>query len=94
MFIITKTFTDDEGHLYTKVNPVSNLITFEMIKNKVISAWAIAPRKLSDEVKEFLAENCAGYSKYWSDIPMKTVSRIESGRKVLWKNPCFEGDRK
>ncbi len=21
MFIITKTFTDDEGHLYTKVNP-------------------------------------------------------------------------
>lgn len=125
MFIITKTFTDDEGHLFTKVNPkqystpgeaydamredylnelngkemqvqypVSNLITFEMIKNKVISAWAIAPRKLSDEVKEFLAENCAGYSKYWSDIPMKTVSRIESGRKVLWKNPCFEGDRK
>lgn len=74
--------------------PVSNLITFEMIKNKAISAWAIAPRKLSDEVKEFLAENCAGYSKYWSDIPMKTVSRIESGRKVLWKNPCFEGDRK
>ena len=74
--------------------PVSNLITFEMIKNKVISAWAIAPRKLSDEVKEFLAENCAGYSKYWSDIPMKTVSRIESGRKVLWENPCFEGDRK
>lgn len=74
--------------------PVSNLITFEMIKNKVISAWAIAPRKLSDEVKEFLAENCADYSKYWSDIPMKTVSRIESGRKVLWKNPCFEGDRK
>lgn len=74
--------------------PVSNLITFEMIKNKVISAWAIAPRKLSDEVKEFLAENCAGYSKYWSDIPMKTVSRIESGRKVLWENPYFEGNRK
>lgn len=21
MFIITKTFTDDEGHLFTKVNP-------------------------------------------------------------------------
>lgn len=74
--------------------PVSNLITFEMIKNKVISAWAIAPRKLSDEVKEFLAENCADYSKYWSDIPMKTVSRIESGRKVLWENPYFEGDGK
>lgn len=74
--------------------PVSNLITFEMIKNKVISAWVIAPRKLSDEVKEFLAENCAGYSKYWSDIPMKTVSRIESGRKVLWENPYFEGNRK
>lgn len=74
--------------------PVSNLITFEMIKNKVISAWAIAPRKLSDEVKEFLAENCADYSKYWSDIPMKTVSRVESGRKVLWKNPYFEGDGK
>lgn len=74
--------------------PVSNLITFEMIKNKVISAWAIAPRKLSDEVKEFLAENCASYSKYWSDIPMKTVSRIESGRKVLWENPYFEGNRK
>lgn len=74
--------------------PVSNLITFEMIKNKVISAWAIAPRKLSDEVKEFLAENCADYSKYWSDIPMKTVSRIESGRKVLWENPYFEGNRK
>lgn len=74
--------------------PVSNLITFEMIKNKVISAWAIAPRKLSDEVKEFLVENCAGYSKYWSDIPMKTVSRIESGRKVLWENPYFEGNRK
>ena len=74
--------------------PVSNLITFEIIKNKVISAWAIAPRKLSDEVKEFLAENCADYSKYWSDIPMKAVSRIESGRKVLWKNPCFEGNRK
>lgn len=74
--------------------PVSNLITFEMIKNKVISAWAIAPRKLSDEVKEFLAENCADYSKYWSDIPMKTVSRVESGRKVLWENPYFEGNRK
>lgn len=74
--------------------PVSNLITFEMIKNKVISAWAIAPRKLSDEVKEFLAENCADYSKYWSDIPMKTVSRIKSGRKVLWENPYFEGNRK
>lgn len=46
------------------------------------------------EVKEFLAENCADYSKYWSDIPMKTVSRVESGRKVLWKNPYFEGDGK
>lgn len=75
--------------------PVSNLITFEMIKEKVISAWAIAPRKLGDEVKKFLAENCADYSKYRSDIPMKAVSRIESGRKVLWKNPVFvrDGDR-
>lgn len=74
--------------------PVSNLITFEMIKKKVISTWAIAPRKLSNEVKEFLAENCADYSKYWSDIPMKAVSRIESGRKVLWKNPIFEETKK
>lgn len=74
--------------------PVSNLITFEMIKKKVISTWAIAPRKLSNEVKEFLAENCADYSKYWSDIPMKAVSRIESGRKVLWKNPIFEKTKK
>lgn len=76
-------------------NPAISVLDGNVLdKNKVISAWAIAPRKLSDEVKEFLAENCAGYSKYWSDIPMKTVSRIESGRKVLWKNPCFEGDRK
>lgn len=74
--------------------PVSNLITFEMIKKKVISTWAIAPRKLSNEVKEFLAENCADYSKYWSDIPMKAVARIESGRKVLWKNPIFEETKK
>lgn len=22
MFVITKTFTDDEGHLFTKVNPI------------------------------------------------------------------------
>ena len=51
-------------------------------------------RKLSNEVKEFLAENCADYSKYWSDIPMKAVARIESGRKVLWKNPIFEETKK
>lgn len=30
----------------------------------------------------------------WSDIPMKAVSRIESGRKVLWKNPIFEETKK
>ena len=87
-------FNPDYGKEMQVQYPVSNLITFEMIKNKVISAWAIAPRKLSDEVKEFLAENCADYSKYWSDIPMKTVSRIKSGRKVLWENPYFEGNRK
>lgn len=27
-------------------------------------------------------------------IPMKAVSRIESGRKVLWKNPIFEETKK
>ena len=74
--------------------PVSDLITSGMIKNKVISAWAIAPRKLSDEVEEFLAANCADYSKYRSDIPMKAVSRFESGRKVLWENPIFEETKK
>lgn len=74
--------------------PVSNLITSETIKNKVISTWAIAPRKLCNDVEEFLAENCADYSKYQSDIPMKAVSRIESGRKVLWENPIFEETKK
>ena len=34
--------------------PVSNLITSETIKNKVISTWAIAPRKLCNDVEEFL----------------------------------------
>lgn len=75
-------------------NPVSNLITSETIKDKVISTWAIAPRKLCNDVEEFLAENCADYSKYRSDIPMKAVSRIKSGRKVLWKNPIFEETKK
>lgn len=74
--------------------PVSNLITSETIKNKVISTWAIAPRKLCNDVEEFLVENCADYSKYQSDIPMKAVSRIESGRKVLWENPIFEETKK
>lgn len=26
MFIITKTFTDDEGHLFTKVNPSNSCL--------------------------------------------------------------------
>ena len=74
--------------------PVTSLTTFEMIEKKVISTWAVAPRKLSDEVEKFLTENCPGYSKYMSDIPMKVVSRVESGRKVLWKNPIFEETKK
>lgn len=65
-----------------------------MLKNKVISTWAIAPRKLCNDVEEFLAENCADHSKYRSDIPMKSVSRIERGRKVLWENPIFEETKK
>ena len=69
-------------------------VNSETIKDKVISTWAIAPRKLCNDVEEFLAENCADYSKYRSDIPMKAVSRIESGRKVLWKNPIFEETKK
>ena len=98
--------TKENLEIYQEVFPKSQLRrmkvvdeylnTFgEMIKKKVISTWAIAPRKLSNEVKEFLAENCADYSKYWSDdIPMKAVSRIESGRKVLWENPIFEETKK
>ena len=29
MFIITKTFTDDDGHLFTKVNPKQYSTKFE-----------------------------------------------------------------
>ena len=39
-------------------------------------------------------ENYPNGHNYRYDIPMKLVSRVESGRKVLWENPCFEGDRK
>lgn len=70
--------------------PVASIASRQMVCDKLLSIWHIAPQKLGDTVEEFLKENYPNGHKYRYDIPMKLVSRVESGRKVLWVNPFFE----
>lgn len=70
--------------------PVAGIASRQMVCDKMLSIWHIAPQKLGDTVEEFLKENYPNGHKYRYDIPMKLVSRVESGRKVLWVNPFFE----
>lgn len=70
--------------------PVAGIASRQMVCDKMLSIWHIAPQKLGDAVEEFLKENYPNGHEYRYDIPMKLVSRVESGRKVLWVNPFFE----
>lgn len=70
--------------------PVVNIASPQMVFEKSLSTLRIAPEKLADAVEDFLKENYPYSSEYLYDIPMKLVSRVESGRKVLWVNPFFE----
>lgn len=70
--------------------PVAGIASRQMVCDKTLSIWHIAPQKLGDTVEEFLKENYPNGHKYRYDIPMKLVSRVESGRKALWVNPFFE----
>lgn len=70
--------------------PVAGIASRQMVCDKMLSIWHIAPQKLGDAVEEFIKENYPNGHEYRYDIPMKLVSRVESGRKVLWVNPFFE----
>lgn len=68
--------------------PVANIILFSTVKENAISTIYIAPRKLADDVDKFLCDNYHGH-RFRGDIPIATISRIESGKKVLWENPLL-----
>lgn len=58
MFIITKTFTDDEGHLFTKVNPKQYSTPGE--------AYDAMREDYLNELKEVaLTEPCDAFTGCW-----------------------------
>lgn len=67
--------------------PVSNLKLHRAVMDKQISAFPISPIKTRNEVQKFVNSI---FPKVDYSIPIKMVSRVESGRKVLWENPYFE----
>lgn len=70
---------------------VSSLKLYQAVTDKQISVFPISPIKTRNEVQKFVNSI---FPKVGYSIPIKMISRVESGRKVLWENPCFEGDRK
>lgn len=71
--------------------PVSALNLHRAVLEKQISTFSISPLKTRNEVKKFVNSI---FPKADCSIPVTMISRVESGRKVLWENPCFEGNKK
>lgn len=70
--------------------PVKDIIKFNTVVHKKISTFPIVTRSIRNNVERFLKENYSDYNNDRYEIPMKLISRIESGRKILWSNPFFE----
>lgn len=70
--------------------PVRDITKFNTVVHRKISTFPIAPQKVQNNVEQFLKENYSDYNNDRYEIPMKLISRIESGRKILWSNPFFE----
>ena len=70
--------------------PVKDITKFNTVVHRKISTFPIAPQKVQNNVEQFLKENYSDYNNDRYEIPMKLISRIESGRKILWSNPFFE----
>lgn len=70
--------------------PVRDITKFTTIVHKKISTFPIVTQSIRNNVEQFLKENYSDYNNDIYAIPMKLISRIESGRKILWSNPFFE----
>lgn len=70
--------------------PVKDIKKFTTVAHKKISTFPIVTRDIRNNVEQFLKENYSDYNNDRYEIPMKLISRIESGRKILWSNPFFE----
>ena len=70
--------------------PVKDIKKFTTVAHKKISTFPIVTRDIRNNVEQFLKENYSDYNNDRYEIPMKLISRIESGCKILWSNPFFE----
>lgn len=70
--------------------PVKDIKRLTTVAHKKISTFPIVTRDIRNNVEQFLKENYSDYNNDRYEIPMKLISRIESGRKILWSNPFFE----
>jgi len=70
--------------------PVRDITKFTTVVHKKISTFPIVTQSIRNNVEQFLEENYSDYNNDRYEIPMKLISRIESGRKILWSNPFFE----
>lgn len=70
--------------------PVRDITKFTTVVHKKISTFPIVTQSIRNNVEQFLKENYSDYNNDIYEIPMKLISRIESGRKILWSNPFFE----
>lgn len=66
--------------------PVADITLLSTVNERTISIYHFTPRKLADDVDKFLFDNYHGH-RFSGDIPIAAISRIESGKKVLWENP-------
>lgn len=78
---------EGDGKQLSVQYPVSDLKLHRAVMDKQISTFPISPIKTRNEVKKFVNSI---FPKVDYSIPIKMVSRVESGRKVLWENPYFE----
>lgn len=80
---------EGDGKQLSVQYPVSDLKLHRAVMDKQISTFPISPIKTRNEVQKFVNSI---FPKVDYSIPIKMVSRVESGRKVLWENPYFEKD--
>lgn len=78
---------EGDGKQLSVQYPVSDLKLHRAVMDKQISTFPISPIKTRNEVQKFVNSI---FPKVDYSIPIKMVSRVESGRKVLWENPYFE----
>lgn len=78
---------EGDGKQLSVQYPVSALKLHRAVMDKQIGTFPISPIKTRNEVQEFVNSI---FHKVDYSIPIKMVSRVESGRKVLWENSYFE----